>query len=232
VRRLASAAASSETPATAAAGNRATHLLAPVAADLADGLVGRWTLGSAKWPFLPADLAKPPFQGGITLGRETTDDVLAGDYSVALWVGPPAGVGEDPAPFRCILRKSGWRMAILVAADGFVHAYHAAADGELARVKASQPLEGWTHLALVVDRARGRMQLLLNGQVSGEADCPKEGGISPEADPARPFRALAMETAEIGQVKYSGPTDDFRLYRRPLPVEAAKAIFHQGFAWR
>lgn len=215
-----------------------TQLLMPLSVQaLEKGLLGRWTFGTAKWPFLARDTDTLHLRTkGYSVKRETSDDALSGSYAVAAWVRPESlPTGQQPTPFWTLVRKSGWPMALLVDSEGhpvFMQ-FVEGADRPITCRGASRLAPGrWTHLALSVDTQQGTVTLFADAQHAGSTEFPRDSTLANKPDPSRPFRVLDLPAGDIEQVRFPGDVDDLRLYGRPVTPNEVRDLRSLGFAWQ
>lgn len=224
-------------PEEARAGRKAVGLFMPFDdVDLADGLAGRWLFGTPKWPFLGGDVEEEYLSSeGFSVGRETAESAVAGNYSISAWIRPSARpTGEQPTPFWVIARKSEWSMVLLMAADGRLVFIHALAEGEAPVTCFSSTRIGvgqWAHVAVVVDRRNGRARLLVNGTTEAESEFAANGKMARDEDPERPFRVLALPPGSADQCRFRGDAGDIRLYSRSLSADDVRALLRCGILW-
>lgn len=212
-------------------------LFGPVdAAALDRALVGRWTFGSDKWPFMVEDLEGGYEQDNVTVRRTSAaSTVHRSSYAVAAWLRPDTlPSGEQPDPFGCVLRKAGWAMSLVIGPDGhitFMHFLDGRADGVVCRSAEPVAPGAWVHVAAQVDRAAGRATLHVDGVQVAESTFTAGAPVSREEDATRPFRVLGLEPGETTGCRFPGDVDDIRLYERTLTDTDVTMLRRVGRVW-
>ncbi len=141
------------------------------------------------------------------------DDVVInrGTFTMTLWFSVMSFDGEDPALFQTDGPEEGGAVFILMYEDG-MECFANNAGGEQAYwAEVAPPLEGWMHLAIVVDTESEIVTIYADGEVVGE----DVGAFGDEADMPLigPFAIGAhTEDGEAFDRNWTGIVDDFRLY--------------------
>ena len=141
------------------------------------------------------------------------DDVVInrGTFTMTLWFSVMSFDGEDPALFQTDGPEEGGAVFILMYEDG-MECFANNAGGEQAYwAEVAPPLEGWMHLAMVVDTESEIVTIYADGEVVGG----NVGTFGDEADKPLigPFAIGAhTEDGEAFDRNWTGIVDEFRLY--------------------
>jgi hypothetical protein len=141
-----------------------------------------------------------------------------GSFTLTTWFNVTSFEGEDPAIFQTDgVEDEGGAVFIIMYEDG-MECFANPQGSELAIwAEVAPPLEGWMHLAMVVDVESGAVKVYADGELVGEA----EGDYPDEADQPLigPFTIGAHTDNGAVSRNWTGIVDDFRLYDVALTAE-------------
>jgi len=132
-----------------------------------------------------------------------------GTFTLTTWFQVISFEGEDPAIFQTDGAEGGGAVFIIMYEDG-MECFANPDGGEMAVwAEVAPPLEGWMHLAMVVDTESGAVKVYANGELVGEG----EGSYPGEADKPLigPFTLGAHTDEGAVSRNWTGLVDDFRL---------------------
>ena len=158
----------------------------------------------------------------------TLENVQEGNYTLASWFRPdstPPGSGSDADANYGILIKPGWHNGLYYSNDNRFHFEHQlTADGTEGVASTDTFAPGqFYHVAGVVDRAAGTVELYVNGVLQGTGNFT----------PGTAAREYDTETWKLGVANPSGGAwswaadgvfDDVRIYSRALSATDISAL--------
>ena len=155
------------------------------------------------------------------------DDVLInrGTFTLTTWFNVISFEGEDPAIFQTDGAEGGGAVFIIMYEDG-MECFANPDGGELAVwAEVAPPLEGWMHLAMVVDTESGAVKIYADGELVGE----DEGSYPGETDKPLigPFTIGAHTEEGSVSRNWTGLVDEFRLYDVALTAEEIVASMEE-----
>lgn len=148
-----------------------------------------------------------------------------GTFTMTTWFNVTSFEGEDPAIFQTDGGEGGGAVFIIMYEDG-MECFANPDGGEMAVwAEVAPPLEGWMHLAMVVDTESGAFKVYADGELVGE----DEGSYSGEADKPLigPFTIGAHTDEGAVSRNWTGLVDDFRLYDVALTDEEIVASMEE-----
>jgi len=186
-------------------------------------------------PLAPRRLPYGPEQGALARGRITTRegesfcvelgaegalrDCQEGDYTLAAWVRPdsvPSAERPEEAAFAVIM-KPGWHLGLYYSSEQrFVMNHVLSDDSQVAAKSARQfPPGSFHHAVGVVSRAKGTVEVYVDGKLEGSASFPPGKAARKYGD--APWRlGAAMPQAADWRFEMDGAIDDARIYRAAL----------------
>ena len=156
------------------------------------------------------------------------DDVVInrGTFTMTLWFSVLSFEGEDPALFQTDGPEEGGAVFILMYEDGMECFANNAAGEQAYWAEVAPPLEGWMHLAMVVDTEAGMVTIYADGEEVGS----DEGSFDGEEDKPLigPFSigAHTEDGSSFGR-NWTGIVDEFRLYDVALSAEEVVASMEE-----
>jgi hypothetical protein len=155
------------------------------------------------------------------------DEVInRGTFTLTTWFSVLSFEGEDPALFQTDGPEEGGAVFILMYEDGMECFANNAAGEQSFWAEAAPPMEGWMHLAMVVDTEAEMVKIYADGEevLSGE------GSFADEADKPLigPFSigAHSDDGSSFGR-NWNGIVDEFRLYDVALTAEEVVASMEE-----
>jgi hypothetical protein len=156
-----------------------------------------------------------------------SDNVIdRGSFTLTTWFSVMSFEGEDPALFQTDGPEEGGAVFILMYEDGMECFANTTGGENAVWAEAAPPLEGWMHLAMVVDTESGKVTIYADGEEVGSA----EGSFPGEEDKPLigPFSIGAhSEDGESFGRNWTGIVDDFRLYDVALTAEEVVASMEE-----
>jgi hypothetical protein len=179
--------------------------------------------------------------------------LMNGNYTFAIWVNPAKKLtaSESKKSTVALITRESIPVGLnLIRKGGFCMVHPASGQKCIARTNKAVPVGRWTHLAGVVNRKRGIVEIYMNGQLVGKANfrpgTPVEsmfirpslflvGGVNDQRSEewnrggkldTRPAPPRYLNHAFVGKV------DEIRLYFRALSKVEIKQVYaiHAGLA--
>ncbi|MDZ4798569.1 MAG: LamG-like jellyroll fold domain-containing protein [Bryobacteraceae bacterium] len=204
----------------------------PVTSRLTEGLTGNWSFDGPPPP--SGKLADSPFgkaltfardADSVTIPRDASMDIGAGDFTAAMWIRTPTG----PLRREGILslggpnNTHGWFLD-MPDNKGVLRLETAGPDNK-ANGSVSSPggtirPGAWQHIAVVARRGQKEAQLFVNGYVVAKGEIGPASLDNPSAD-------LQLGRTPDGR-PFRGDIDEVRIYRRALDEGEVQGLIEPG----
>jgi hypothetical protein len=165
----------------------------------------------------------------VVLPNSTSlDDLQEGSYSAACWYKPnvqPAGKGEANDAAHALIVKSSLHEGLTYASDGrFIMDHWIAGNTSVGATSAQAfPPGSWYHVAGVVNRPTGTVQIFVNGRL--ESTVAYAGGTAAREFDKEPWK-IGMANPGGATLRFAadGIFDDVRLYTRALTLNEIRTL--------
>ncbi len=174
------------------------------------------TFGSALFCDGTSTLVEAPDRPILNLGTE--------DFTLELWLAPTQLGVDSQHQRRRVLDKglypaTWWNLDLLADGRLNLEMVTAGGPGGITYSQGSLPEGAWTHVALVVSRAEGKVRYYLNGKLDSEYELPVDFTGSLDT-PGKTFSTGNWQP-------YIGLLDELKLYRRALSAEEVSQAFEE-----